>query len=136
MKARYTIPGLLALALALASIGLWGCSSRGGRPTITMDAEGFVAAYMAERDEFRDRTYPARVKCAKTVSDPNATAQVKADCATLAAKAATWAGYDKVILNALLTRSPIDGASIQAATDAAKAALALALQIAPLLGAL
>jgi hypothetical protein len=126
--AKYTIPGLVGLALLLASLGAWGCASKDGRPTITLDAEYFVAAYMAERDDFRDRTFLARLTCAQgKAQDPSL-------CDTLKAAQTIWSTRDAAVLKALLTRSPIDPATIQAAANAGKDLLGIAVKIAPLLG--
>lgn len=128
MKARYSIPGLLALACLLASLGLWGCSSANGRPTITLDAEVFVAAYMAERDDFRDRTFLARLTCAQgKAQDPTL-------CDALKAKADVWGARDAAVLKALLNRSPIDAETLRAAKTAGMDLLGVAIKIAPLLG--
>lgn len=116
------------IGLGLCVLSLWGCATAGGRPTITLDAEAFVAQYMAERDDFRDRTYLARYTCTQgKTADP-------AECEALKTKLAVWAVRDAAVLKALLSRSPLDADTIRAAADAGKDLLGVAIKIAPLMG--
>lgn len=119
---KYSIGGILLLLLA-------GCASTpDGKPTITLDAEVFVASYIAERDEFRDRTFLARLVCAQgKAADPS-------QCEALAAKQAVWAARDALVLKALLSRSPLDAETLKAAAAAGRDLLSLALRIAPIAG--
>ena len=129
MPARWSVVTLVALALFLASLALWGCAS--GPPVLKFETEGFLLSYMAERDDFRDQTYPARRKCGRL--EPLASDSLKARCGELAAKQAAWLGRDRVVLQAILTQSTITTEQIQAALTAGKELLGLALTLAPLL---
>jgi hypothetical protein len=113
------VAGLLILA---------GCAS--GPPVLRFETEGFLVQYVAQRDEFRDATYPARQKCRRL--EPAASDALKARCAELAAKQAVWASMDRAVLQAVLTQSVITTEQIQAAAAAGKELLGLALTIAPL----
>jgi uncharacterized lipoprotein YmbA len=113
----------------LALLLLAGCAS--GPPTLQFETEGFLVQYVAQRDAFRDQTYPARMKCQRVV--PFATEEFKARCAELAAKQAVWAGMDRAVLQAVLTQSTVTTEQIQAAMAAGKELLGLALTIAPML---
>lgn len=119
------------MILALAFL-LTGCAS--GPPVLRFETEGFLTQYLQERDEFRDQTYPARQKCKRL--DAVASDTLKARCAELAAKQAVWLGRDRIVLQAILAQSVITTEQMQAAMAAGKELLGLALQIAPLLGAL
>jgi hypothetical protein len=116
----------LALALTLF---LAGCAS--GPPVLKFETEGFLVQYLAERDDFRDATYPARLKCKRL--EPVASDAAKARCAELATKMTVWQSRDRIVLQAILTQSTITTEQIQAAMSAGKELLGLALTIAPLL---
>jgi hypothetical protein len=117
-KGRITLP-LLALLLS-------ACAS--GPPTITLDAGAFVRSYMLERDQFRDRTAPARRRCATLAVIGSDT--TKAKCAQLAAEEAAWAARDAAILHALLTRRTIDAETLAAVWAVAERLLVVAADIA------
>lgn len=118
--AKGWIPPLL-LTLLLA-----GCAS--GPPTVTLDATAFVSAYMRERDSFRDRTAPARRKCA-TLATIGSEA-VKAKCAQLTEEQKVWNARDAAILHALLTRSTLNADTMAAVWPIMERLLVLAADIA------
>lgn len=123
-KRRITSPLLAFLILLLA-----GCAS--GPPTLRFETEGFLVQYVGQRDDFRDATYPARVKCKRIESIASEAA--KARCAELVTRMTVWQSMDRAVLQAILTQSTITTEQIQAAMAAGKELLGLALTIAPML---
>lgn len=123
MKRRWVGLGVVLVIL--------GCSSV---PTLKFETEGFLTEYVNARDEFRDQTYPARMKCRRL--DPAASDALKVRCAELAVKQAAWAQRDKVVLHAIVTQSTITNEQVAAAAAAVKDVLGVALTIAPALAAL
>lgn len=114
-------------ALAVLLLLLTGCASS-GPPTIELDARAFVAGYMRERDSFIRRTAPAHRKC-ETLG-ALAADSLKAKCTALAREESIWLERDAAILNALLTRSTIDAATLAAVWSVAERALTIAADIA------
>lgn len=118
-KGRIT-SALLALLL------LTGCAS--GPPTIELDARAFVAGYLRERDHFVRRTAPAFRKCETLTllaSEP-----LKVKCDRLREETKVWTDRDAAILDALLTRSPINAETLAAVWAVAERVLVLAADVA------
>lgn len=109
----------------LAIFLLAGCAS--GPPTITLDAKAFVTGYMKERDAFVRATAPAFKKC--QVLAPVAPETTKAKCAALAAQQQAWAERDSAILQAILTRSTLDAATLAAVWAVAERVLTVAADV-------
>lgn len=127
---RLRVAGL-ALVLVAVVFLVGRCATA---PTLKFETEGFLLQYVAERDDFRDQTYPARLKCKRL--DPVASEALKERCGNLASKQAVWAARDRIVLHAILSQSTITTEQIKAVADAGKDLLGLALTIAPALAAL
>jgi hypothetical protein len=128
-------------AIPLLALLLVGCAS--GPPTVTLDAAAFVGSYMRDRDDFRDRTAAARIRCARyATAIPKALTAVpvpspppanldalKAKCATLEADLTLWAARDAAILDALLTRETINAETLKALWPIVEKVLTIAADI-------
>lgn len=116
------------IVLATGLLLLAGCAGGADQaPTIELDARAFVAGYMLERDAFVRKTAPAHRKC--EVLATTASELTKLKCARLADEEKLWRQRDAVILDALLTRSPIDAATLAAVWAVAERVLTLAADV-------
>jgi hypothetical protein len=73
---------------------------------VKLPAREFIISYVALRDQFRDDTYPARMKCKN--EKPTLTALKQVKCDELKGRMDQWAGMDIAVLEAVLTGNAPD----------------------------
>ena len=102
---RYTVISAAVLALLI------GC----GVKYVKLPAREFMVTYVQMRDDFRDDTYTARMKCAKEKQTLTVVKQLK--CDELKNRMEAWGKQDAAVLDALLQGGAVDLAGVWAVLE-------------------